>query len=177
MLLFPPSLGRPMNTGDTFTPRGWEAIPSDVSRFASVKTSGNQSTSSTTLANITGLVLNVNANSTGYFNFYVPFFSSGLLSGIKIAPSFGAVTSFSARARAPVALNSASGEVTTSMNASGDTLQTSAVISTSTPYAAIIEGYIKTAGAARTLQIQYASSSALATVTIAGPAIGTLWYV
>ncbi len=139
----------------------------------------DQTASTTTLVDATGLAFTVNAGMTYQFRFPVVFRVGGGIgsSGIKLGLTCPAFTTFSANARIPVATSSVAGEFQGQITSSGDSVNGNNIPVINTSYLAVITGTIKPS-ASGTLQVQFArGGSGTATITLKANSGGTLQVV
>jgi hypothetical protein len=138
-------------------------------------TSDITGTTTTTLANVTGLSFSVNSGTYYRFVFHVLFQSSSTANGPKIGATIPSVTTFEAVVELPTATNATtSSKLTGWLTASGNSVTAAGTPATGTTYMAQVEGTILPS-ANGTLQVQYASASTSSTVTIKQGSNGLLW--
>jgi hypothetical protein len=126
---------------------------------------GDISTSSQTLSNVTGLnTFSLDANSTYYFKFYCLVQSNAATVGVLLAPNASAaVSSINFVTKWPITATTYSHGNFTALQ--GGTLPTAGPGTTSTEY--LIEGTVVTSGAV-TFSLQQRSETATATTVKAG---------
>lgn len=137
-----------------------DAVPSTVKLTADLAAS-----TSTTLANTTGLSFAVTAGNYYSFEFVVLFQSAATTTGIRLGLTCPAFTVYSARVEVPVAADGVSADMQGWLTTSGDSVLGTGVQAITTTYAAIIRGLILPS-ANGTIQVQHATEVAASGVTI-----------
>jgi hypothetical protein len=142
----------------------------------SLKITGDLSaTTSTTLANTTGLVFAVVNGTYYHFRFFVLWQTATATTGIKIGITTPTFTVYSATVRMPVAADGTGAEWTGALTTSGDSVIGSGAESTNTTYPAIIDGIILPS-ANGNVQVQHAAEVAAAgNVTVKAGSSGMMW--
>lgn len=113
-------------------------------------------TTSTTLANSTGLSFAVLSGSYYWFRFIVLFTSATATTGLKLGATTPTTTIYSARVQVPSAADGTDSEVVGWLSSSGDSVIGTGVETTGVVYAARVEGII-IPSADGTLQVQHAA--------------------
>ncbi len=168
-----------VNAGETLEYQegiGWFKIATAATADAKVFLTGDASAATTTtLADVTGLVLPVTSGVYYHFEFHMIYQAAATTTGIKCSVTIPSVTTFAAVAQLPVS-TAADGTANIyygHISSSGD-----AVVGTGTPAAttntyAWIEGNILPS-ASGSVQLQYASEVAASNVTIKQGSSGIL---
>lgn len=118
-------------------------------------------TTSTTLADTTGLSFSVLTGLYYRFFFQILFTSATATTGIKIGLTTPTFTIFTGTVRIPIAADGTAGETQGWLTTSGDSVSGSDVPATGTVYSARIDGLI-IPSADGTLQVQHAAEAAAA---------------
>lgn len=131
-------------------------------------------TTSTALANVTGLSAAVSANTDYRFEFTVLFQVDSIGSGIKLAITAPAGASIFYAVEIPTATDSTNGDLEGQGTSSGDAVTTTATPAANTTFVARITGIARISSTAGALQVQHASSSAIQQVTTKAGSAGIL---
>ncbi len=144
----------------------WEPGP----RRLTVTKTADESSTSTTLANITNLAFPVTAGNKYLFTFYVLYQSAVTTTGLKLGITVPAGT-VSANASFRIAADGAGSLFDGALTASGDSIISTGVPVINTPYLAEIRGiFICTTSG--TLQLTYGSEIAATSVTVKQNSVG-----
>lgn len=146
----------------------------EQSLLSTVIQDADQSDATGTLADITDLLFSVTSGTTYAFRFYVIYQSTLTNTGLKVALTFPAVTTFAAEAHIPTSTSGTAAETQGAITQSGDSVQATATPAATTNYVATVEGII-TPSASGTLQCQFAAESgATGTITVKAGSSGIL---
>lgn len=146
-------------------PAGPQGPSGDSSAITVKLTADLTASTSTTLANATGLSLAVTAGTYYSFDFVVLFRAAATTTGLRLGLTCPAFTVYSARVEIPVAADGTSGDLQGWLTTSGDSVLGTGVQAITTTYAATIRGLILPS-ASGTIQVQYASEVSGSGVTI-----------
>lgn len=139
-------------------------VYADVDRL-----SGDATSTSSVLADISGLELDVAANTTYQYKFVLFWSSSNTTNGVTFALNAPASSTLYGRwdigNRTGGAAN-ASGVFSLDFDASATTANVTSVVTANRVNMATVEGYLSTAGTAGTLQIQFADEDDISTTTV-----------
>jgi hypothetical protein len=132
-------------------------------------------TTSTTLANTTGLSFAVKSGVYYRFHFLVVYTTVTITTGLKVGLTTPTFTIYAATVRGVVAAGATSAQWTDALSSSGDSSIQSGVETTVVPYIAEIEGIILPS-ADGTLQVQHAAEvGAAGNVIVKQGSCGQLW--
>lgn len=143
-----------------------------------VRLTADTATSTTTaLANATGLSFSVSSGTTYGFEFYPIFRSGAATNGIKLGLTFPAVTIIAATAGIPIAADGAGGELQGWISSSGDSVIGTGVQTAAVDYRAEIRGTIRPS-ANGSLQVQFGCElSTTLGVVVKQESYGVLWTI
>jgi hypothetical protein len=132
-------------------------------------------TSSTTLANVTGLSFAVAANADYAFHFGVLLQSTGTTGGARLGVTVpaGATVSVAAEIPADGTVNNIDHEA--AATTSGGILQALSLFAANVPLLARVTGIVRVAGTAGTLQLQYATATGATPITAKAGSSGRLY--
>jgi hypothetical protein len=139
----------------------------------SVKITSDQSSTSTSTGDVTGLSFSVTSGTYYKFKFVVVFRSAATSTGIKLGINAPSSTVFSATAKIPSAADGTGGSFHGWITSSGDIVTSSGVEATATDYVAIIEGMILPS-ASGTVQLIFASGVGSSQITIRNGSFATI---
>ena len=140
------------------------------------KSTGDDTNTTTTLANVTGMNLSLAANTTYTFEYVILFQDSSTTSGIGLSlngPAGATVISYTVDI--PNAADGTSALFSGWGTAWDDPIVSTGVQATGTTYAAHIFGVVKTAGTAGTLTPRFRRGASAATATIKDGSWGQLF--
>jgi len=124
-----------------------------------------------TMADVSYSSFPVQAGSTYYFNFVTLFQSTATVTGIKIGLTTPAFSTFSAKARIPVAADGTAGEFQGWITSSGDSVTGTGVQAINTTYVVDTQGII-CPSANGILQLQSAGELTISSVTVKAGSYG-----
>lgn len=137
---------------------------------------GDQTATDGTLANVTGLLFALTAGSTYYFNFQCAYQSSLATIGLKLGCTFPSASLFAASARIPISAFGSSSVFSGAIIASGGAVTATATPTTSDTYLANLEGII-IPSVSGNLQVQFAAETTGGTITLKAGSMGQLYLI
>ena len=130
-----------------------------------VALSADQQSTVTALADVTGLSVPVTAGVSRRFRFDVVFRTAATTTGIGLALTYPAASTFAATARIPIGADGAGGELQGWVTSSGDAVVGTGVQAINTDYLATVEGVIVPT-ATGVVQLRFRSEIAASAVTV-----------
>lgn len=141
-----------------------------------VRKSGDQSSTTTSLANVTDLLFAVEAGQVYSFEFWVPFSTPALTTGLGLAVTCPASPGLIAyEALIPIANDGTGGTFHGHGTASGDTILSTAVATINTVFLAHLRGVLRNGVNAGNLQLQFRTEIAGSAASVKQGAWGVCW--